>query len=86
MICPGPRYRTNTRTLESRGLLMPADVEHSSEPLGPREVIAQAIDVVMDRDDVSRDAAIQLLFEDSSDSQRQVHEIAAEIMQQRRGD
>ena len=65
---------------------MTSDVESIIELLGPREVIGQAIDVLMDRDDVSRDAAFGLLVQDSSNAHRAVREIAAEIVQQRRGD
>jgi hypothetical protein len=40
----------------------------------------------MGRLDVSREAAFELLVNSSSDSHRQVREIAAEIVQQRKGD
>lgn len=65
---------------------MPPDVETLIELLGPREVIGQAIAVLMARDDVSRDDAFALLVQGSSDSQRRVRVIAAEIVQQRKGD
>ena len=65
---------------------MPSDVENVIELLGPRVVIGQAVDVLMGRLDVSRDAAFELLVQSSSDSQRKVREIAAEIVQQRKGD
>ena len=65
---------------------MTFDAENIIELMGPREVIGQAIDVLMARDDVSRDAAFGLLVQDSSNSHRTVREIAAEIVQQRRGD
>ncbi|MET0998185.1 MAG: ANTAR domain-containing protein [Marmoricola sp.] len=55
------------------------------ELLGPREVIGQAIDVLMERDDMSRDAAFELLVQGSSGSHRKVREVAAEIIQQRKG-
>ena len=65
---------------------MPSDVKTIIELLGPREVIGQAVDVLMSRDDVSRDDAFELLVQGSSDSTRKVREIAAEIVQQRKGD
>ncbi len=63
---------------------MSADTENMIELLGPREVIGQAIDVLMQRDEVSRDAAFELLVQGSSGSHRKVREVAAEIVQQRR--
>jgi AmiR/NasT family two-component response regulator len=65
---------------------MPSDVENLIEPIGPREIIGQAVDVLMGRLDVSRDAALELLVRTSSDSHRKVREIAAEIVQQRKDD
>jgi AmiR/NasT family two-component response regulator len=65
---------------------MPSDVENSTERLSPREVIAQAVDLLVAKDDVSRDDAFELLVQGSSDSHRKVHEIAAAIIQQRKGD
>ena len=64
---------------------MPSEVENILEQLGPREVIGQAIDVLMDRDDVSRDTAFELLVQVSIQSRRRVRETAAEIIQQRKG-
>lgn len=65
---------------------MDADVEGTIELLGPREVIGQAVDLLMDRNDVSRDAAFELLVQRSSHSHRNVRESAAEIIRQRKGD
>jgi AmiR/NasT family two-component response regulator len=65
---------------------MPSDAENIIELLGPREVIGQAIDLLMDRDDVSRDAAFELLVQGSSESRRKVRVTAAEIIQQRKGE
>ena len=65
---------------------MTSDVESIIELIGPREVIAQAIDVLMDRDDVNRDTAFELLVQNSAAARRTVREIAAEIVQQRMGD
>jgi len=64
---------------------MQPDTENMIELLGPREVIGQAIDVLMERDDMSRDAAFELLVQGSSGSHRKVREVAAEIIQQRKG-
>jgi hypothetical protein len=83
-ICPGPRYRARSRDVGIRGFLMPADVENIIELLGPREVIGQAIGLLMTEDDVTRDTAFALLVQGSSSSHRKVREIAAEIVQQRK--
>lgn len=64
---------------------MSSETENIIEQLGPREVIGQAIDLLMDRDDVSRDAAFELLVAGSSESRRRVRDTAAEIIQQRTG-
>jgi AmiR/NasT family two-component response regulator len=64
---------------------MPSEVENIIELLGPREIIGQAIELLMAREDVSRDAAFELLVHGSSGSHRRVREIAAEIVRQRRG-
>jgi AmiR/NasT family two-component response regulator len=63
---------------------MPADAENIIELLGPREVIGQAIGLLMTEDDVTRDGAFELLVQGSSRSHRKVREIAAEIVQQRK--
>lgn len=65
---------------------MPSDVENMIELLGPREVIGRAVDLLMTRDHLSRDAAFELLVQRSSGSHRKVRESAAEIVQQRKGD
>ncbi len=65
---------------------MPSDAENIIELLGPREVIGQAVNLLMDRNDVSRDAAFELLVQSSSGAHRRVRETAAEIIQQRKGD
>jgi len=64
---------------------MPSDSENIIELLGPREVIGQAIDLLMVTQHVSRDLAFQLLVEDSSESHRHVSELAAEIIQPAEG-
>lgn len=61
---------------------MSAGVENIIELLGPREVIGQAINVLMTRDHVSRDAAFELLVQGSAGSHRKVREIAAEVVRQ----
>jgi len=65
---------------------MTSDLESIIDLLGPREVIGQAIDALMVRDQVSRDDAFELLVQNSSAAGGTVREIAAEIVQQRRGD
>ena len=64
---------------------MAPEVENIIELLGPQEVIGQAIDLLMTRDDVSRDAAFELLVQSSSDAHRKVRETAAQIIEQRTG-
>lgn len=64
---------------------MSSEVDNLIELLGPREVIGQAIDLLMDEDDVSRDAAFELLVQESAESHRRVRETAAQIIQQRKG-
>jgi AmiR/NasT family two-component response regulator len=61
---------------------MTADVENIVELLGPREIIGQAITVLMARNGVSRDAAFEILVQDSSASKRKVRDIAASIVHQ----
>ena len=65
---------------------MASEVENIIELLGPREVIGQAVNLLMDRNDVSREAAFELLVQSSSGSHQKVRETAAEIIQQRKGD
>ena len=65
---------------------MAEDVENIIERLGPRAVIGRAIDVLMDKDDVSRDAAFERLVERSADSHLRVREAAAEIVVRLRDD
>ena len=62
---------------------MTSDAENLIKLLGPREVIGQAINALMERDDMSRDAAFELLVQGSSGSHRTVREVAVEIVQQR---
>jgi AmiR/NasT family two-component response regulator len=62
---------------------MTAEVENIIELMGPQELVGQAIQVLMTRDDVSRDAAFELLVRGSCSSRRRVRDIAAEIVQQR---
>jgi AmiR/NasT family two-component response regulator len=62
---------------------MSADVENIIELLGPRELIGQAIQVLMTEDEMSRDGAFELLVRGSSSSHRRMREIAAEIVQRR---
>jgi AmiR/NasT family two-component response regulator len=61
---------------------MTADVENIVELLGPREIIGQAITLLMARNGVSRDAAFEILVQDSSASKRKVRDIAASIVHQ----
>ena len=59
---------------------MSSDVQNIIELLGPREVIGQAIDLLMATNDVSRDAAFEVLVRDSALSRRTVREVAAAIV------
>lgn len=63
---------------------MSSDDQDIIELLGPREVIGQAIAVLMATNDVSRDTAIETLVRDSCASQRTVREVAAAIAGQGR--
>jgi AmiR/NasT family two-component response regulator len=61
---------------------MTPDVENIIDLLGPREVLGQAIDLLMARDHLSRDAAFEVLVHGSSRSHRSVREIAAAVILQ----
>ena len=50
------------------------------ELLGPREVIGEAIAVLRSTQDVSRDAAFEMLVHESSRLRRTVRDVAAEIV------
>jgi AmiR/NasT family two-component response regulator len=62
---------------------MATELENIIELLGPREVIGQAINVLMADHDVGRDAAFEMLVHGSCGARRKVRDIAAEIVQQR---
>jgi AmiR/NasT family two-component response regulator len=62
---------------------MATDHENIIELLSPREVIGQAIDVLISHHGVNRDGAFAMLVHASSGSRRTIREIAAEIVQQR---
>jgi AmiR/NasT family two-component response regulator len=62
---------------------MAADLENIIKLMGPREVIGQAISLLMAHHDVSRDAAFEMLVHRSSGSRRSVRDVAAEIVQGR---
>ena len=64
---------------------MSSDAENMIELLGPRQVIGQAIDALMENDEMTRDDAFALLVQGSSSSHRKVREVAAEVIQQRKG-
>jgi AmiR/NasT family two-component response regulator len=64
-------------------ILMATNLENIVELLGPREVIGQAIDLLMARHDVSRDAAFAMLVHGSSGSRRKVRDVATEVVQRR---
>ena len=61
---------------------MPSEEENIIELLGPREVIGQAIELLMATSDVSRDAAFEILVQSSAHSHKRVREVAAAILQQ----
>jgi AmiR/NasT family two-component response regulator len=62
---------------------MATDVENIIDLLGPREVIGQAINLLMTDHGVNRDAAFALLVHGSCGARRTVRDIAAGIVQQR---
>jgi len=59
---------------------MSVEVENIIELLGPREVIGQAIDVLMTEQHVSRDAAFAQLVRGSTGSHKKLRDVAAEIV------
>jgi len=61
---------------------MATDLENIIELLGPREVIGQAINLLMAHHGMSRDAAFEMLVHGSCGSRRKVRDIAAEIVQE----
>ena len=61
---------------------MSSDVENIIGPLGPREVIGQAMHLLMAKDHLSLDGAFELLVQGSSRSNQRVREIAAAIVRQ----
>ena len=61
---------------------MATDHDNIIKLLAPREVIGQAIDLLISRHGVNRDAAFAMLVHASSCSRRKVRDIAAEIVQQ----
>jgi AmiR/NasT family two-component response regulator len=62
---------------------MAAELENVIELLGPRQVIGQAIDLLMSLHGVSRDAAFEMLVHGSCGARRRVRDIAAEVVQRR---
>ena len=64
---------------------MPSDNENILLLLGPREVIGQAIEWLIVTHDVSRDAAFEMLVQDSACANKKVREIAAGIVRQSKG-
>ena len=67
-------------------LLMPSQDNDPIEALGTREVIGQAIGMLIARHDVDEAAAFEMLVQRSSDSQEKVRETAATIVRQRSGE
>ncbi len=65
---------------------MSSDVDNIIELLGPREVIGQALALLMASYDVNRDTAFEMLVEGSSGSHLKVREFAATIVQPRAGE
>jgi hypothetical protein len=65
------------------GFFLSSDTQNIIELLGPREVIGQAIELLMAGDRVSRDTAFAMLVSSSSQCQLSVREIAAQIVRQR---
>ncbi len=65
---------------------MPSENEALIEALGPREVIGQAVGMLMTRHNVDEAAAFEMLVQESSDSHENVREIAATIVRQRSAD
>ena len=60
---------------------MTSDVENIIDLLGPREVIGQAINLLMAHHDVNRDAAFEMWVHGSCGARQKVRDIAAEIVE-----
>ena len=67
-------------------LLMKSQEQDPLEALGPREVIGQAVGLLIARHDVDEAAAFEMLVQRSSESHEKVREIAATIVRQRSGE
>ena len=66
---------------------MPSEEEALLEALGPREVIGQAVGLLIaQHDDVDEDAAFEILVQGSADSDKKVREVAVTIFRQRSGE
>ena len=63
---------------------MPADDENIIDLLGPREVIGQAIGLLMAEHEVSRDAAFEILVQGSAGSHQRMRTVAERIVEQSR--
>lgn len=61
---------------------MSAETKNIIELMGPREVIGQAIALLMANHQVSRDAAFEMLVRGSSVSGQRVRKIAEQIIEQ----
>jgi AmiR/NasT family two-component response regulator len=70
------------RTTKVTGFRLSSDVQNIIELLGPREVIGQAVSLLMASRGVSRDAAFGLLVCDSARSHQTVRQIAATLVMQ----
>jgi AmiR/NasT family two-component response regulator len=62
---------------------MASQVQNIIELLGPREVIRQAIAVLMEAEYASRDVAFAMSVRESCSSRRPVREVAAAIVEDR---
>lgn len=63
---------------------MPRDDENIIELMGPRELIGQAIGVLMAEHDVGRDEAFEMLVQGSACSRQRVRTVAEGIIRQTR--
>ena len=64
-------------------ILLPSEDDALIAALGPREVIGQAVGLLIEQHQVDEAAAFEMLVQGSSDSPKHVREIAATIVRQR---
>lgn len=77
---PDPGSTPQSAFRRDRGAVISTDFENIIELLGPQEVIGRAIAVLIAEREVSRDAAFEILVQDSAAAHETVRETAASIV------